>query len=593
MIILNRQLNSHIATNRSSENVAEIEASLGGEKRGQEYGTKSSMGKEIEQSKTCMSFTPLEIAVTLSYQNFLRMTIPLICIISVFWKSSSAYCIFIVTVMHLVSEYRNFIGQIKHTKDQTVRKDEHKQEDRDINSLESSVYDCRIKIQSILGEIQAPLLTPMSPLDTTCASLDHDILLYFAKTESELFQSLDAAIYNLRILIALNLGLGPYSPSIERVQDSKMLTDSIRMKANAHVSKKILFQCMHMQFLSLARFFRNDIFQHSIHHGAIENYHKHYEHVAESQVLTISILKKCRRFNSEILSSVLSSMFKCNAGKIMNELLQANILQLKELRTYIKSYFDLEGICDSDSANTTVNRLVYIQKHLHAAQVAIWSYSKSFQSLVSSQEEQEKRDEEETTLFQHITILFHQASSAFIHLSNMLYPENGSINANGNKNENENEVTCRHIIRPLDSTSYDDNGVDDITPGYQDGINHSKQCKTVVFSGKGQKSNKILRSTNADDLKSNSNVFSGYANERIHLLTELQARLTLMDFGEEINADSSDESDTQHEQTVKDNKAEGSCSQKYSTQNIGFVTNDLMLELKGKICADNDTAILE
>jgi hypothetical protein len=590
MIILNRQLNSHIVNNCSSEkDVTEIETLLGDEKRGQEYSTKSSTGKEIEQSKTYMSFTPIKIAETLSYQNVLRMTIPLIYIISIFWNSSSAYCIFIVTAIHLVSEYRNSIGQIKHTKDHTVRKDEHKQEDSYINSRESSVYDCRIKIQSILGEIQAPLLTPISPLDTTCASLDHDILLYFAKTESDLFQSLDTAIYNLRILIALNVGLGPYSPSIERVQDSKMLTDSIRMKANAHASKKILFQCMHMQFLSLANFFRNDFFQHSIHHGAIENYHKHYEHVAESQVLTISILKKCRRCNSEILSAVLSYIFKCNSEKNINELFQANILQSKELRTYIKSYFDLEGICDSDSTNTTVNRLVYIQKHLHAAQVAIWSYSKSLQSLVSSQEEQEKRDEEEATLFQNITTLFHQASSAFIHLSNVLYPEKGSINTNGN----ENEVTCGHIIRPLDSTSYDDNGVDDITPCYQDGINHSKQCKTVVFSGKGQKSNKILRSTNVDDLKSNSNVFSGYANERIHLLTELQARLTLMDFGEEINADSSEESDIEHEQTVKDNKAEGSCSKKYSTQNIGFVRNDLMLELKGKICTDNDTAILE
>jgi hypothetical protein len=589
MIILNSQLNSHIVNECGSENVVESETTSEDEVRGHDFSTISAMVNEIEHRKTYMSFILLlKTAVARAYQNDLRIAISLIYLSSVVWTSSSTYSILIVAAVQLVFEFRSYVSHMKHIRDHKEKKGEYNEKHEDIFSHQC---DCRIKIQSILGEIRAPLLTPISPFDMRCEHVGCDILLHFAKTESELFHSLDTAIYNLRIITALNLGLGPYSPSLERIQDSKILSDGARMNANAYVSKQLLFQCMHRHFLSLVKLCRNIMSQNNICYDYVEKYQKHYEHVAESPVLTISILKKCRRCNAEILSSVLSFILKCNLScdvTIVNEVLHTSLLQSKELRAYIVSYFHLEEVCDSDGKNVFVDKLVYIQKHLHATQVAIWTYSKSLQSPASNQKERENRDGEEKKLFHHISTLLQEAFSAYIHLSNTLYPGNASINAN----ESEDEVIYDDIATPQDNITYDDMGLDDINPQCQGITNQSHRFKTVVFSGKGTKSKKAL-SANADHFQTISNLSSDYANERIQLLMELQTRLTLMDFGEEINADSSDDSDIQQDQRVKDNKPEGACLKINPTKNTNFVANDFLLELKGKLRTDSDTNIVE
>ena len=590
MIILNSQLNSHMLNDCASENLVESEARSEDEVKGHDFSTISTMVNEIEHRKSYMCFIlSLKTTVARSYQNVLRIAISLIYLSPVVWKSSSMYSILIVAALQVVLEYRtSFISQMKHTRDHKEKKDEYNEKHEDIFSHKC---DCRIKIQSILGEIRAPLLTPISPVDARCEHVGCDILLNFAKTESELFHSLDTAIYNLRIITALNLGLGPYSPSLERIQDSKILSDGARMNANAYVSKKLLFQCMHRHFLSLLKLFRNIMSQNNICFDNVEVYQKHYEHAAESPVLTISILKKCRRYNAETLSLGLSCILKSNLScdvNILNGVLHTNMLQSKELRAYIVSYFHLEEVCESDGTNVLMDKLVYIQKHLHATQVAIWTYSKSLQSPESNQKEQENRDREEKKLFHHISTLFQEAFSAYIHLSNILYPGNASINAN----ESEDKVMCHSVSSPPDNVTYADMGLDDINPQYQGIINQSHRFKTVVFSGKGTRSKKIL-SANADHFQTISNLSSVFANERIQLLTELQTRLTLMDFGEEINADSSDDSDIEKDQKVNNIKPEGTILKINPTKSTNFVANDFLLELKGKLRTDSGADILE
>jgi virulence-associated protein VapD len=270
-------------------------------------------------------------------------------------------------------------------------------------------------------------------------------------------------------------------------------------------------------------------------------------------------------------------------------LLDTNILQSKELGTYINSYFDCQEIPNTHSTNAVVDGLVYIQKHLHATQIAVWSYLKSIQSSSSSDEAQEKRIEEEIELFHHITSLFHQASAACTHLSNMLYPEKALTHTNDVKDEAK---SCS-AISAQDAITYDDKGVDDVTPYYQEESNQLHQLRTLVFSGRGQKSNTNNKSGFVDDFESTSNTFSAYTSGRIQLLSELQARLTLMNFGEEINADTSDDLSIKYDHVAQEEKSEGKSLIDSPKQNDFIVPRDLLLELQGKICADSDVHILE
>ena len=587
MIILNSQLNSHIVNHcGSEENVSESETSPEDEVKGHDITV---------SVETHMSFISLLKTVrTLSPEIFLRIAVPIIYFFFVFWKSSLVHCALVMSAVQLlISEYRYCIRQRKHTEDHTDREDEHHQKYRDKSSHKCSALNCRIKIQSILGEIQAPPLTPISRIGASCESLDHDVLLNFTKTQSELFQSLDSAIYNLRIITSLNHGLGPFSPCLERIQDSNNLVHGSRMNASSvYIGKKMLFQCMHRHFLSLISVLKKSMVHYNISNDEIEKYQKHYEHVKESQVLTVSILKKCRQYNADILSLVLSTILNKNQGcyfKLMVDLLETNILQSKELGTYINSYFDCGEIPSTHSTNAVVDGLVCIQKHLNATQIAVWSYLKSIQSSSSSDEEQEKRIEQEMELFHHITSLFRQASAACTHLSDVLYPEKASTN----KNEVNHEAKADSAICAQDAITYDDKGVDDVTPHYQDESNQLHQLRTLVFSGRGLKSNTNNNSGFVDDFESSSHTFSAYTSGRIQLLSELQARLTLMDFGEEINADTSDDLSIKHDQVAQEEKSERKSLKNSPTQNDFIVPRGLLLELQGKICADSDVHILE
>lgn len=395
------------------------------------------------------------------------------------------------------------------------------------------------ELQAILGAAQIP---PIDILSHKRASSNHRLnekIIEFAKSQSELLGHVDIAVSRLRILCSQQYGLGSYSPSLERVENSSYLCSSIGYNVTINTSKRVLYDCLKVQLNSLRRIMQ-DFHLNAKDDRCFEMFDSIQEHYdMDTTILTISTLKKCRQLNSTLCSNVLSKIVSDSRSdkSAIFSMIQMSVTCSRNLGVYLRSYFNFYSQRNNANSSTEIKQLNGFQRQMHGIQVAIWSFS---QYIMQKEYQNEIfiHDELEEELFQRITTMFEAILAEYSLLSHTLFPK--AYDRNISHTECLVERTQKEIQKEDSAAHVYDDGHSYDEPNPRDENKSYREMKTLVYSGKGLKTRKTITVSS----KTNPNDISEmpYFRERIKLLNELQSRLKSMDLSQEIDATISDDS---------------------------------------------------
>lgn len=429
-------------------------------------------------------------------------------------------------------------------------------------------HRCRTEIQNLLGSIGAPSMIPMESSfsrdkfniwlvvffqwNEIARRQEFDLMIEkFAKRHVQFLSTIDTSIHMIRIATSIQLGLGPSSFSIDRVE--KHSIHKRKTKPNLKRVREIICSVLvqEMKSIRLIRekaslcvgddcevpgLIRSMNFSNTDDDDMID------ESLKSPHLLSISFLKRLRKTAGDLLSetiilcmSVPRKMSAFDNNKIM-DCIKLSTTLIEELEVYVQSFLPSESRKlhhDSNKTDSDVRKLISrISTHLDAMQSATWA---CHQSLLGQKEIESDlgTDTETKQLWKHL--------GDEIEILVDLYQSINSIQFQRVHEESlEDDIdVCHHETEKIkDKIEYDDEGLQCLERKQSHDL--SVKNKILVFSGKGAKSTRKPTQKNEKTSNCENKVvptpFLGERSGRIMLLKELQNRLEMLEKVEEWDA---------------------------------------------------------
>ena len=394
--------------------------------------------------------------------------------------------------------------------------------------------------------------------------------------------TIDEALQITRMVSSIQLGLGPVSPSLERIENKKIRRAQGGLAAlgslrSTHGMRQMLMQSLKEQHRGL------EMIMEELTHGKNDYYEEASDVYNETSgdFYTIAMLKSCARRNKEMLSKVLSIAMvghKVNSDRsqCLVKCLDSSCSLAEELAIYIRSYFDLNSNLNHSTdnikgANQEVRKYIAeLQEHFDAVQVTLWALTKG---LAMSDADAELKSEN-MSLWDNLSSSLLNALAVHQCLEASLYPDDSiedEIDVDAGMKAND-------VNAKVDVCEYDDEGKP--LPKVKIMQDPWRRNKTLIFSGQGSKLPRKIKELVTSKQPSRAIPASFHESTgRLILLKELQSRLSTIDLPEELEA-SALAYDNHNEDDAPKQIRDVSKSEKTTNFFLG-VTGDALSELKG------------
>lgn len=466
------------------------------------------------------------------------------------------------------------------------------------------IQDCIHRVQVALGSINAPplndklyyyyhekLINQSSPYSKRNEIKFYNKIVSLVEKHTVLLKTIDHAIQLIRISTSIQLGLGPWSLSVDRIETKYSSTKSERGKTtscvsttiNLHHIRKMIFDILIKQMKSIQNIQshilslryddkcrENDVLQENENDDLYDTtsdtllYQKFLNHLSlqESTILTISLIKSIRLYVGELLSKTLSlcmrsttllSLMRNNNNDDDDDLVRlvsSSTSMADEMVPYINSFLPpitsvivKEGDDNNNKRGTTNEerkKLLQLQKHVDGLYTTIWAFQQSIynQTTKSNNDDDDQLNEETRIFWNRMGDSIQNVSDLYLSLNNQYYNKNETMKLrNDDPTEaHGNDMEMRHVIERVE---YNNKGVDRPTILTKDNDSLPKD-KILVFAGKGVKSHHryFEKGEKKESSKSSTNVLgmNNYAADQAILLRELQSRIQVLDKADEWDA---------------------------------------------------------
>mmetsp|Transcript_15309 Transcript_15309/g.28828 ORF Transcript_15309/g.28828 Transcript_15309/m.28828 type:complete len:576 (-) Transcript_15309:165-1892(-) len=420
----------------------------------------------------------------------------------------------------------------------------------------------RQQTMAILATIQAPPLssTMKNNLDVhnhhnktpakDSISVNPVLLVSLAKKHSQLIEQMEHTLQAIRTLSSIQLGLGPFSPSVDRIEHKSIMAKQgdiggsilhsfkgvhatlrrflirILLEQNANLLKvgNAFFQCYKVQQ-------RNDNdddddcdddcdeLQHVMEDGILDL-------LDETSVCTLAVLDSCIKENKSLLSHVLSMAFgailfldqtmpRTEVNHQLSNMVGNSISLASEQQVYLESFVmrfdswndDWNGSTTTFTLNQRKN-IVELQKFMYESQVLLWAFLHSSssgcmdeQGMSTTVKNDRHGDESNIGERRHLWQQFSMSLEKILHvhatLGQSMFPQGerldkdvGDNGSDGGGGVKFSEMASSESIQGLELK--DEGSPVDVNIHIPNGSEPNQESqKTVVFSGKGLKSKQM------------------------------------------------------------------------------------------------------
>lgn len=408
-----------------------------------------------------------------------------------------------------------------------------------------------------LATIHAPPLsstatTTMANFEPLCLAANEDArefcntLVILAEQHASLFQQIQQTLDVIRILSSRELGLGPCSPYVGRIEH-KMIANERVSFARVHTTmRRNLMRILLQQHESL---------QAVVHALMGRKEMSHASHIYdESCMCTLRVLDSLRRENKSLLSEVLSMAFetvrtydpKTSARLPDSNMVQNSIALAEEHRVYLESVACMDATsCENLNGNIfnseDRNNILVLQKHLCESRVLLWAFLQSTITGAKDETSIESMSEQQT-LWKYFSDSLKNVVDVHECLGESMFPTT-VCGEGAAKDDAVSEGLTSSCSRSDGLHSESVPVLEWKTEGHpmtressSNGRDGNKDSKTMVFSGKGLKWNRNRKDTFALTFPSESTTTELIQKSKGQgmLLRELQSRLSKIKVPEEM-----------------------------------------------------------
>ena len=428
----------------------------------------------------------------------------------------------------------------------------------------------RKRILKALGSVHE---FPLAPDDRTVSLPDKDITAAavqsinecakFAEVSTELLQSIDDSLEVLRIGAGLQLGLGPASKSVCRVENTLVGREyrKARVQQQKGISaplglgraREILFCVMADQFQLLNSFLvspSREVLGCGVEDGQVT--------LRRDMLppLTLSSLVTWRKALGELQFQVLSEF--CKSMDTVTESMEAQINTIRERTVYLQSSFPsghskVSECSEEKGAGKHVQKrhLDNIYKRIDASLVSIWAFEKSlsFPDNLDSKEEFEGNHQIENEKWWLRSRDMLQEAIAYWHELDLHLSSTGIIKYHEEEDDvrsNQDDATkISESRRGKNDGTYECATENISLANISNGIDAHPSDKTIIFSGKA--SRRRLHDKKVDRDKHELDAPASLSSYRSNLFTELQSRIDNIELADEwdANQEAEDGSDSE------------------------------------------------
>ena len=470
----------------------------------------------------------------------------------------------------------------------------------------------RNRIQTALGLIGAPppscLSQHMRIMDNNYENEINDILKHnqrniddihskiaiLAEQHSKLLKTIDRSIQMIRIATSIQLGLGPRSFSVDRVDANT--TYKQNSPVNLKVIREMIFTVLDRQATSILQI-RNHVLQiisQEEKNGKVDerqrwndaNVGKEEDNdltlmnqsIKSSKLFTITLIKSMRVRIGELLSETLSLCFKATSTHIfskslssssyldLSQLITQSSCQAEELDVYITASLpegnhsnDELSSSDSEEDQLKWKLISQLQCYVDGVAAITWAYQKSIIQqqqqkkqirIINQKDKEDSIDNEAMTQLKKLGDEIHNVSDLYQSIHQLHYNDmNEVMKSKSHEDDNASDVNCESKYNRTkdEKEEYNDKGITEGSSlsiqnqGAEDDTATLLNNKTLVYAGKGVKPNqnhlkKKKRLSLSSVTTTNSPLptsFLGQSTGRTILLRELQSRLESLEKAEE------------------------------------------------------------
>ena len=417
-------------------------------------------------------------------------------------------------------------------------------------------HNCRLEIARLLGTIGAPALEEDGgrAKDPPWTGWDcgKEMVVDLARAQVGFLLVTQQLLERLRVATSLQLGLGPWSPSVERVE----LGESARPQPRIPVGrvKQALATELRQQLQLLAQLLEHDD----------DDNDNHDDEVAGASVVTLSLLRSLHREATVRLSEVLSILTTgvqvvdpqrlCQA-KRQTEIAHANVCSL------------LETSSPNIALHNHSKLVNEMARQLHASQVTLWALQHS----------QSQKDQVEW-----LARLDHAVGASNdlnLRLQQVLSAPDAIAKRDNSKEHIPDSAKSMQEHNP--QQEFEDVGSHPFSPPNKGPAPRNSE-KTLVFSGEGTVKQQQRHGSSSDS-------WAGRAGEpRVAatglLLQELRTRISAMDIAPEVDADGNNVS--------HDRGALSTETQQRTVSLLPRASNGLLSELMKRVDAGQDEHVI-
>jgi hypothetical protein len=339
----------------------------------------------------------------------------------------------------------------------------------------------RLELIKLLGTMGAPSLEQSTnqfvPFDTASR------IVQLVRAQVDLFAKMEVAMETLRATTGMQLGVGPYSPSVERLSISN---------TRPILAKRLLADTMLCHKTVLMNLLNVD----------------DADAIEAPPVITLRWLKASQSELNCLVSEVTNVLLKMEMSEGLELDLRAAIGMSREASKYLEGIFGCTHQPRTGQASTCPQQL---QQQMGAAQAALWAF-----------DQQSTDDARREWLDRFLCILVHAKE-----LGENL------------RSETESTVEKEDIISEITDGNVTGSAFVERTEKFEDcgsprqSSNTTRMGRTekriVVFSGKGKNSRSTQK--NLHDDRAGQHAVAQYM-----MLSELQTRLAAMDKADEVEA---------------------------------------------------------
>lgn len=380
----------------------------------------------------------------------------------------------------------------------------------------------RLELITILGRMGA------EPFEDSGSLAISKEMVAIASTCESLLQTIDDAIERLQCLMSMKLGLGLWSPSVNRVEQAiaRNNTNSDRKRSTIGASKAVLAKAL-LRGVSLLS---------SISGETETNETLLYLEDSSPSVVTLSWLKSTRQQFVVTLSHYLLWSLSLPEPKQqlppvpMQQIIDCRA-RLEELIVQLEEYYfrDNSQRRKGDQASNASPTMDQMAIHLHAAEVALWAY---YQATASNSDDNEALRQRWIDGIKSLVGAVNDIQGTMIASKTTAQGPDG-----------QKEISTQVLLpSPPNPSSFEHRGESVSTNGLSRlPIPCQPTDKTLVFSGKGSVKVKKQRSSVVLQSASSSSMPLGTAMTQAMLFQELQTRLSTLELVDEIDMNEDEE----------------------------------------------------